>query len=161
VSLRWNPSTTAALIYDTDASATTPPIRHAQLAASYARASQIHHENVQKFLQSLRVQHTALQIASTNLGFHVLAISETFDGIASGARSELEKQASLLNGLETDLELISRVGVHVEFCSPAVRMAVEAGDPQRVLGDYVSRQKMKNVADTCANTHGGFVQSLS
>ncbi|KIM47021.1 hypothetical protein M413DRAFT_267979 [Hebeloma cylindrosporum] len=136
-----------------DATATTPPIRHAQLAASYARASQIHHEKIQNFLQSLRVQHTALQIASTNLDFHVLAISETFDGIAGGARSELEKQASLLNGLETDLELISRVGVHVEFCSAAVRMAIEAGDPQRVLGDYVSRQKMKNVADTCAHTH--------
>jgi autophagy-related protein 11 len=101
------------------------------------------------------VQHSALQITSTNLDFHVLSISEMFDGIASGARSELEKQALLLNGLEADLELISRVRVHLEFCSAAVKMAIEAGDPQRVLGDYVSRQKMKNVADTCAHTHGG------
>ena len=49
----------------------------------------------------------------------------------------------------------------MEFCSAAVRMAIEAGDPQRVLGDYVSRQKMKNVADTCTHTHGKLVLSFS
>ena len=84
----------------------------------------------------------------------MLAISETFEGIAVNARKELEKQTSLLVGLDSDLELISRVGVHVEFCSAAVRMAIEAGDPHRVLGDYVSKQKMKQVADACVRTHG-------
>ncbi|KAF8155845.1 putative peripheral membrane protein [Crassisporium funariophilum] len=136
-----------------DVNATTPPIRHAQIAASYAHASHMHHEHVQHLLRSIQFQHQAIRIASTTLDLNVLAISETFDGIAAGARKELEKQASLLTGLDADLELISRVGVHVEFCSTAVRMAIEAGDPQRVLADYVSKQKMKQVADTCTRTH--------
>jgi len=87
----------------------------------------------------------------------VLAICETFDRIAAGARRELEKQASLLTGVDADLEFISRVAVHVEFCSEAVRMAIEAGDPQRMLGDYVSKQKMQTVKDTCVKTHGEFL----
>jgi autophagy-related protein 11 len=84
----------------------------------------------------------------------VLAISETFDGIAANSQSELQKQESLLNGVDADLDMISKVAVHVEFCSEAVRMAIEAGDPQRVLGDYVSKQKMQTVKDSCAKTHG-------
>jgi hypothetical protein len=34
-------------------------------------------------------------------------------------------------------------------------MAIEAGDPQRVLGDYVSKQKMQTDKESCAKTHGG------
>ncbi|CAA7264383.1 unnamed protein product [Cyclocybe aegerita] len=136
-----------------DLTATTPPIRHAQLAAAYARTSQMHHDHIQHMLQALSLQHQAMQIASKNLDYSVLSISETFDGIATHARKELEKQAFLLQGLDADLELISRVKVDVEFCSTAVRMAIEAGDPQRVLGDYVSKQKMKQVEDACTRTH--------
>ncbi|KAF8903289.1 hypothetical protein CPB84DRAFT_1814678 [Gymnopilus junonius] len=132
---------------------TTPPIRHASLAASYARTAQIHHEQIQHTLQSLSLQQQSLQIASMNLDFHILRISETFDEFAVNARKELEKQMSLLEGLDSDLDLLSKVAVHVEFCSTAVRMAIEAGDPQRVLADYVSKQKMKQVGDTCARTH--------
>jgi len=84
----------------------------------------------------------------------VLAIADVFEGIAGSARAELEKQAGLLAGLEADLEIISRVKIHVEFMSPAVRKAVEAGEKPRTLGDYVSNIKMKQVADTCARTHG-------
>ncbi len=137
-----------------DATATSPPIRHAQLATSYARAAHKHHELIQHYLQSLTYQNQGLQIASKSLDYNVLAVSESFDGIAVNARQELEKQASLLSGVEADLDLISQVAVHVEFCSEAVRMAIGAGDPQRVLGDYVSKQKMQTVKDTCARTHG-------
>ncbi|KAF9472749.1 hypothetical protein BDN70DRAFT_886621 [Pholiota conissans] len=136
-----------------DAAATTPPIRHTQIAASYVRTAQLHHEHIQHLFNSLSLQLNAIQIASNNLDFHVLAISDTFDGIAVNGRKDLEKQASLLDGLDADLELISRVTVHVEFCSTAVRMAIEAGEPHRVLADYVSKPKMKQVADTCAKTH--------
>ena len=143
----------------TDVTASTPPIRHSQLATSYARASHLHHEHIQLLLRSLHFQHQAIRIASTTLDFNVLAISETFEGIALNARKQLEKQSSLLAGLDSDLELISRVGVHVEFCSAAVRMAIEAGDPHRVLGDYVSKQKMKQVAEACVRTHGSYFYS--
>ena len=143
----------------TDVIASTPPIRHNHLATSYARASHLHHEHIQLLLRSLHFQHQAIRIASTTLDFNVLAISETFESIGLNARKQLEKQSSLLAGLDSDLELISRVGVHVEFCSAAVRMAIEAGDPHRVLGDYVSKQKMKQVADACVKTHGSFFYS--
>lgn len=111
---------------------------------------------MQHYLHSLTIQHQGLQIASKSLDFNVLAICETFERVAENARRELEKQASLLSGVDADLELISRVAVHVEFCSEAVRMAIEAGDPQRMLGDYVSKQKMQAVKDTCIKTHGEF-----
>ena len=103
------------------------------------------------------LQHQGLQIASKHLDFNVLAISETFNGLAANAQRELQKQESLLNGVDADLDLISKVAVHVEFCSEAVRSAIEAGDPQRVLGDYVSRQKMQTVKDSCAKAHGGLL----
>jgi len=53
-----------------------------------------------------------------------------------------------------DLEIISKIRVHPEFLSPAVRRDVEAGLKERMLGDYVSNVKMKIVADSCAKIHG-------
>jgi autophagy-related protein 11 len=81
-------------------------------------------------------------------------MSDGFEGIAGNARKELDKQATLLAGLEADLDIISRVKIHVEFMSPAVRNAIEAGEKPRTLGDYVSNVKMKQVAETCARTNG-------
>ncbi len=57
---------------------------------------QLHHEHIQHMLHSLALQHQALQIASGSLDFHILAISDTFDGLAANGRRELEKQESLL-----------------------------------------------------------------
>ncbi|KAG5646740.1 hypothetical protein DXG03_002422 [Asterophora parasitica] len=111
--------------------AATPPIRPSQLAASYL----------------------PLRIASASLDLNVLAIIDTFEGIATGSKRELEKQTTLLAGLEADLVLISRVRIHSEFMSPAVRKSIEAGEKSRTLGDYVSNVKMKQVAETCARTH--------
>ncbi|KAG5636477.1 hypothetical protein H0H81_007895 [Sphagnurus paluster] len=134
--------------------AATPPIRASQLAASYLRVSQIHHDHINNITLSLHYQHEALRIASANLDLNVLAIVDTFEGIAAGSRRELEKQVMLLSGLEADLDLISRVRIHGEFMSPAVRKSIEAGEKSRTLGDYVSNVKMKQVAETCARTHG-------
>jgi autophagy-related protein 11 len=110
-------------------------------------------------LVSLHYQHEASRIASGSLDFNILAIVDTFEGIAVGSRRELEKQATLLSGLEADLDIISRVRIHVEFMSPAVRKSIEAGEKSRTLGDYVSNVKMKQVAETCARTHGRFLST--
>lgn len=110
---------------------------------------------------SLHFQHEAIRIAASSLDLNVLAIVDTFEGIATGSRRELEKQASLLAGLEADLELISKVRIHVEFMSSAVRKAIEVGERQRTLGDYVSNVKMKQVAETCARTHGRLSNSVT
>ena len=56
-------------------------------------------------------------------------------------------------GLEANLDIINRVGIHVEFLSPAVRRTMETGEKHRTLGDYVSNVKMKQVSETCARMH--------
>lgn len=105
-------------------------------------------------LNSLRYQHEALRIASTSLDLNVLAIMDVFEGISQSAQKELEKQETLLAGVDADLEIISRVKVHAGFMSPATRKVFETGEKARTLGDYVSNVKMKQVAETCARTHG-------
>ncbi|KAF8637910.1 hypothetical protein AX17_002533 [Amanita inopinata Kibby_2008] len=132
---------------------TTPPFRPAQLATSFLRTSHLHHEHLNKVYDSLHRQYDAMRVATMNLDRHVLTITETFSNIADTSRTDLEKQAVLLSGVQADLNLIRRVRVHVEFLSPNVRKAIEAGGEPRTLGDYVSTVKMKQVADTCARTH--------
>ncbi|KAJ7119956.1 putative peripheral membrane protein [Mycena crocata] len=136
-----------------DSITATPPFRPSQLGASYLRTALVHREQISHILATLHCQHDALRVALTGLDLHVLAIVDTFESVASASRRELEKQAALLAGLEADLDIISRVRIHTEFVSPAVRKAIESGDKARTLGDYVSNVKMKQVADTCARTH--------
>ncbi|KAJ7635147.1 putative peripheral membrane protein [Roridomyces roridus] len=136
-----------------DGIAATPPFRPSQLAASYLRTARIHKEQISNLLASMHCQHEGLRVASTHVDMNVLNVVDTFDGVASSSRRELEKQAVLLAGLEADLDIISRVRIHTEFVSPAVRRAIEAGEKPRTLGDYVSNIKMRQVADTCARTH--------
>ncbi|KAF9061726.1 hypothetical protein BDP27DRAFT_1428649 [Rhodocollybia butyracea] len=136
-----------------DSIAATPPFRPSQLGTSYLRTAHAHHEQITHLAVSLRYQFEASRIASLSLDMNVLAILDTFEGIASGSRKELARQASLLAGLEADLEIISRVSIHTEFVGPAMKKAIESGEKQRTLGDYVSNVKMKQVAETCAKTH--------
>ena len=132
----------------------TPPYRPSQLANSYLRIAHAHWEQLNQLATGLGYQHEALRIASSSLDLNVLAIIDTFESISTPARKELEKQAALLAGLDSDLLLISRVNVHNEFVSPSVRKAIESGSsPRRTLKDYVSTGKMHQVADTCLRMH--------
>lgn len=70
------------------------------------------------------------------------------------AQREIDRQDSLLNGLDADLQIVARVHVHKEFMSAATRKAMEVGERGRTLGDYVSRVKMRQVADSCMRTLG-------
>lgn len=120
----------------------------------------MHLDQVNRTLTSLRYQYEALRIASSSVDLHVLAIQEAFDAITSGAEHELEKQHTLLTGLDADLEIVQRVSIHKEFLSPSVRKAMELGERGRTLGDYVSQVKMRQVAETCTRTHSkrpGFI----
>lgn len=132
----------------------TPPLRHGQFAAACVRTAQKHHDFIKATQQSLHYQHESARIATTTLDAHVLVILDTFEAFAANSKRELDKQASLLAGLQGDLELISQVRIHVEFMSNAVRKSIEAGERHRTLGDYVSNVKMKQVADACRRTHG-------
>ncbi|KAH9061060.1 putative peripheral membrane protein [Lactarius vividus] len=132
----------------------TPPFQPSQLGASYHRAAQAHLQSISRTLDSLRYQQSALQIASTALDLNVLNVADVFDGVAAGARRELDKQANLLASVDADLEMASRVHVHREFMSVAMQRAIDSGGRARTLGDYVSNEKMHQVADACRRTHG-------
>ena len=114
----------------------------------------MHHEHITHILQSLQLQHQSLLLSFSNLSSNITTLSSPFAAIAESAVKELGKQASLLEGVDADLALIGKVEVHAEFCSMPVRMAIAQGERHRVLADYVSQQKMKQVAETCAKTHG-------
>ncbi|KAI0828603.1 hypothetical protein BC628DRAFT_1316368 [Trametes gibbosa] len=136
-----------------DAIASTPPFRISQLAGSYLHAASIHLEQITRTLDCLHYQQNALRISSGALDLHILALSEGFEALSTLAQRELERQAKLLGGLDADLDIVSRVKVHREFLSASVRKAMEAGDRGRTLGDYVSKGKMEQVANSCMNTH--------
>jgi len=51
-------------------------------------------------------------------------------------------------------EMASRVQVHREFMSTTMQRAMDAGNRGRSLADYVSNEKMHQVADSCRRTHG-------
>lgn len=132
----------------------TPPFRPSVLSTSCLRTSHVHLEEVNRTLRSLHCQQEALRIASNSLDLHVLALQDTFDTISSGAQRELDKQDVLLRGVESDLQIVSRIPVHKEFVSANLRRAMELGEKGRTLGDYVSQQKMRQVAEACRKTHG-------
>ena len=115
---------------------------------------QVHQEGMNRLVRSLRYQHEALRIASSALDLHVLAIQDAYEAIAVNAQNELDKQTSLLAGVEADLQIVSRVAVHKEFLSPNARKAIEIGEPGRTLADYISQGKMRQVAAACNRTHG-------
>ncbi|KAL4066994.1 hypothetical protein V8B97DRAFT_1874301 [Scleroderma yunnanense] len=131
----------------------TPPYKPSQLAASYLRSAHVFLEYINHTLSTLHRQHQAISISSGTLDLHVLAITDAFDSIVATATKDLDRQATLLAGVDADLDLIGRVEIHVEFMSPAVRKAIENGERPRTLGDYVSNAKMKQVAEACARTH--------
>ncbi len=137
----------------TDAIASTPPFRISQLAGSYLQAASAHLEHINHTLSSLHYQQNALRISSGAFDLHILATSEGFEALSNIAQRELDRQAKLLGGINADLEIVSRVKVHKEFLSASMRKAMEAGDRGRTLGDYVSKVKMEQVANSCMNTH--------
>ncbi|KIJ15923.1 hypothetical protein PAXINDRAFT_168901 [Paxillus involutus ATCC 200175] len=131
----------------------TPPYKPSQLAAQYLHSAHVYLEHITHTLATLHRQSQAVQIACSSLDLNVLTITDVFDGIASTANKELQRQAALLAGIGADLEIINRVEVHMEFMSPTMRKAIENGEKPRTLGTYVAKDRMNVVADGCARTH--------
>lgn len=146
------------MLYLTDANTATPPVRPSQVATSYLSAAHFHLRDVKRIMHSITYQQAALTLSLSSLDKRVLQISDTFEEFGIGATRELEKQATLLQGLDADLEIVSRVRIHPEFMSAAVQRAIKAGEKGRTLGDYVSNVKMRQVAETCSRTHSEYCQ---
>jgi autophagy-related protein 11 len=107
-----------------------------------------------QLISAMKNQLEALRIASSNLDINLLTISDTYESFAESAQMELKNQEQLLQNIDIDLEVISKVKIHPEFLSPAARRSQESGERSRTLGDYVSNSKMKQVAENCATLHG-------
>ena len=132
----------------------TVSAKPSQLAAAYLRTAHTHATEVERTVTSLRYQLDALKIASNTLDLHVLAISDAFESVSLNAQPEINKQATLLNGISTDLDIIAQVEVHREFLSTALKIAIDAGEKPRTLGNYVNRDKMVEVGKNCRRVHG-------
>jgi autophagy-related protein 11 len=139
----------------------TPPYKPSQLAAQYLHSAHVYLEHITHTLATLHRQSQAVQIACSSLDLNVLTITDVFDGIASTANKELQRQAALLAGIGADLEIINRVEVHMEFMSPTMRKAIENGEKPRTLGTYVAKDRMNVVADGCARTHSEYSANWS
>lgn len=101
---------------------------------------------------------------------HVFTLTEAWSALKETIATGLESQAKLLEGIEYDLDSISLLSVHSEFLTlnsnrrnatpntPAVEREVEEirgeGVKTKMLGEYVSRPKMKVVAESCRKVHG-------
>ncbi|KAI0291615.1 hypothetical protein B0F90DRAFT_1775568 [Multifurca ochricompacta] len=118
-----------------------PSFRPSELGASYYRAAQAQQQSIDRTLDSLRYQQSALRIACSVLDLRLIDVANIFDGVAAGARQELDRQASLIAGVDADLEMVSRVQIHRDFMSPAAKerwtRAVEAC--QKTHGDLQER----------------------
>jgi autophagy-related protein 11 len=133
-------------------------IHHFKYFDSLGLGNLIH--DAETYLQHIRshgvsvdIQHESLTVVARNLESHVMVLSDTFDSFRNVAQRELNRQQSLLQGHKLDLEIISKVKVHPEFLSVAVRRGVEATGRERTLGDYVSSSKMQMVAESCTRLH--------
>jgi autophagy-related protein 11 len=84
-----------------------------------------------------------MRLASSVVDFHVLNVSDA----VSDVRQELEKRAGLVDDVDGAVDLASRVRVHREFMPPAVQRVVDAGGPPRMLGDYVSGERIRRAVE--------------
>jgi autophagy-related protein 11 len=157
--LQWtvgpnHPHSSRVLTHSTETTISTPPARPSQLATAYLRTAHVHLSSAKQHLSSLRHQHSALRLAASALDLRVLQLTDAADELSASAQREMSRQAALLAGLDSDLELVGRIRIHPDFMSKAVRKALEEGAKARTIGDYVSDVKMRQVADTCAKTYG-------
>jgi autophagy-related protein 11 len=132
----------------------TPPVRASHISTAYLRAAHMHLASAKHVVHAMQHQAGALRSSFGALDLRALSLGDAFEELGLAARREAGRQATLLAGVDADLALVSRVAVHPAFLSPVVRAALAAGERPRTLGDYVSSAKMRQVADTCARTHG-------
>ncbi|EJC97791.1 uncharacterized protein FOMMEDRAFT_171549 [Fomitiporia mediterranea MF3/22] len=133
-----------------DTISSTPPFRPHQLAAAYLHTANAHYNFVERTAGSVRQQSAALKIASHSLDLNILALQDAFDPFAQNARQTLDNQSQLLASLDADLAAIAGVRIHPAFLRSNTRKAIEAGEQARTLGNYVSNDKMRQVAQGCA-----------
>lgn len=140
-----------------------------------------HHNlaTLRALISSIQLQHASLALALSNLHRVNTGTSSSLALFLEGAQPTLERYEALLGGWEAAMDAVGRVGVvagllmrggaggsgsvtsagqghgHARDASAGSAVALRGGeDRQRVLGDYVSRDKMLAVRDGCAKVLG-------
>jgi hypothetical protein len=101
---------------------------------------------------------------------HVLTLGDAWSALKDSVSAGLESQAKLLESIDYDLDAISQLSVHPSFLAVASAKSAGAsassGTPSKnkegdgdvvktkMLGEYVSRAKMKLVVEGCRRAHG-------
>ncbi|PVG01431.1 hypothetical protein CPB86DRAFT_773278 [Serendipita vermifera] len=147
-----------------------------QILEDHLQRAQQHQSYVSALFQQIHSQYEALMIASSNLDMHVLTLTEAWATLKESIGAGLEVQAKLLEGIDYDLDAISHLSVHPGFLaiatkghgppatpnqekdSESVNEASAAGTiKKKMLGEYVSRPKMKMVVESCRKVHNDLV----
>lgn len=114
-------------------------------------------------LQSIALQRASLQVAIANLVQVIRNTNTQINHFTDHAHPSLESWTRLLDGMEPALEAINLVPVipglnsrsagHARGVSAASAMST-GRDKDKVLGEYVRREKMVVVRDECAKVLG-------
>ncbi|BGP47932.1 oligomeric, coiled-coil, peripheral membrane protein [Rhodotorula kratochvilovae] len=168
-----DPDEVAALLAITDEQVLTePPLNPEDPLTSHLSLSSHNLATLRALISSIELQHASLALALSNLHRVNTGTSSSFALFLEGAAPTLERYEALLDGWEAAMDAVGKVGVvagllmrHAgsgsvggggvghgrEGSSASLAMRGAGGeDKQRVLGDYVSRDKMLAVRDGCA-----------
>lgn len=137
-----------------------------QILQDQSQRAQRHQSYISALFQQIHSQHEALAIASSNLDMHIFTLNEAWIALKESIGSGLDTQAKLLEGIDYDLDAISQLAVHPSFLAvaatkpgappttPSKEKEADTGGPKsKMLGEYVSRAKMKVVVDSCRKIH--------
>ncbi|TNY19397.1 hypothetical protein DMC30DRAFT_400574 [Rhodotorula diobovata] len=171
-----NPEEVAnALAITEDQVLTEPPLNPEDPLTSHLSLSHHNLATLRALISSIQLQHASLALALSNLHRVNTGTSSSLALFLEGAQPTLERYEALLGGWEAAMDAVGRVGVvagllmrggaggsgsvtsagqghgHARDASAGSAVALRGGeDKQRVLGDYVSRDKMLAVRDGCA-----------
>lgn len=105
-------------------------------------------------LQSLRIQHRSLALATLNLTHHLSVLSSTYEtALVPFAVAELEKERKLLREYDVWMYVVGKVKVSDKVLG-GKKATSTAGASERTLGSYISRDKMGLVKDKAEAAFG-------
>ncbi|GAA5822681.1 hypothetical protein JCM3770_003366, partial [Rhodotorula araucariae] len=146
---------------------TEPPLNPEDPLTSHLSLSEHNLTTLRALISSIELQHASLALALSNLHRVNTGTASSFALFLEGAAPTLERYEALLDGWEQAMDAVGKVGVVAgllvrhsgsasvgghgrEGSTGSVALRGAGEEKQRVLGDYVSRDKMLAVRDGCA-----------
>lgn len=110
--------------------------------------------SIPPLLQSLRIQHRSLALATLNLTHHLSVLSSTYEtALVPFALAELDKERKLLREYDVWMYVVAKVKVSDKVLG-GKKASTTAGSSERTLGSYISKDKMGLVRDKAEAAFG-------